>query len=96
MEGNVIEATSNTELHIAASADDIEAKRADITLNMSGPIPAVKMPKPGDTFDFEGTPNAYAPTPFMMTMTDGKLLKKAGAAPAKKPPVHRRPVHKTQ
>jgi tetratricopeptide (TPR) repeat protein len=96
MEGNVIEAPGNTELHIAASADDIEAKRADITLNMSGPIPAVKMPKSGDTFDFEGTPNAYTPTPFMMTMTDGKLLKKAGAAPAKKPPVHRRPVHKTQ
>src|SRR5436305_1590974 len=96
MEGNVIEATSKTELHIAASADDIEAKRADITLNMSGPIPALRMPKTGDTFDFEGTPNAYTPTPFMMTMTDGKILKKAGAAPAKKPPLHRRPVHKTQ
>jgi len=96
MEGNVIEATSNTELHIAASADDIEAKRADITLMMSGPVPAARMPKAADTFDFEGTPNAYAPTPFMMTMTDGKLLKKAGTAPAKKPPVHRRPVHKTQ
>lgn len=96
MEGNVIEATSNTELHIAGSADDIDAKRADITLTMSGPIPATRMPKPGDTFDFEGTPNAYTPTPFMMTMIDGKLLKKAGAAPAKKPPVHRRPVRKPQ
>jgi hypothetical protein len=96
MEGNVIEATSNTELHIAGSADDIDAKRADITLTMSGPIPATRMPKPGDTFDFEGTPNAYTPTPFMMTMTDGKLLKKAGAAPAKKPPVHHRPVRKPQ
>ena len=27
MEGNVIEVTSNTEMHIAASADDIEQKR---------------------------------------------------------------------
>ena len=88
MEGNVIDATSDTELHIAASEDDIEQKRADITLTMSGPIPKLRMPKPGDTFDFEGTPNAYTPTPFMMTMIDGKLLKKAGAAPAKKPVHH--------
>jgi tetratricopeptide (TPR) repeat protein len=90
MEGTVIEATSNTELHIAASQDDIEQKRSDITLMMTGPIPAARMPKPGDTFDFEGTPNAYTPTPFMMTMENGKLLKKAGEAPAKKPPVRRR------
>jgi tetratricopeptide (TPR) repeat protein len=93
MEGNVIETTSNTELHIAGSADDIDAKRADITLTMSGPIPAARMPKAGDTFDFEGTPSSYTATPFMMMMTDGKLLKKAGA-PAK-PPVHHHPVHKT-
>lgn len=96
MEGNVIETTSNTQLQIAGSADDIDAKHADITLTMSGPIPAVRMPKAGDTFDFEGTPSSYTATPFTMTMTDGKLLKKAGAAPAKKPPVHHRPVHKTQ
>ena len=54
----------------------------DITLTMTGPIPAARMPKAGDIFDFEGTPDAYTPTPFMMTMEDGKLLKKAGAAPA--------------
>jgi tetratricopeptide (TPR) repeat protein len=95
MEGSVIEATSATELHIAGSEDDIEQKRADITLTMSGPIPKLRMPKAGDSFDFEGTPSSYNATPFMMTMSDGKLLKKAGAAPAKKP-VHRRPVHKTQ
>jgi len=94
MEGNVIEAPSNTELHIAGSADDIDAKHADITLTMSGPIPAARMPKAGDTFDFEGTPSSYTATPFMMMMTDGKLLKKAGA-PARAP-VHRRPVHKPQ
>ncbi len=94
MEGNVIAVDSNTQVQIAGSADDIEAKRTDITLTMVAPIPAVKMPRAGDVFDFQGTPNAYTPTPFMMTMTDGKLLKKAGAAPApmKKPPVRRRPV----
>ena len=98
MEGNVIEATSPTELHLAGSEDDIEAKRADITLTMSGPIPKLRMPKAGDTFDFEGTPNAYTATPFMMTMTDGKLLKKAGQkpAPTTRKPVHRRPATRQQ
>ena len=95
MEGNVIEATSNTELQIAASQDDIEQKRPDITLTMTGPIPAARVPKPGDTFDFEGTPNAYTPTPFMMTMQNGKLLKKAGEPTPKKPsPTRRRPATK--
>lgn len=92
MEGHVIEVTSPTELHIAGSEDDIEQKRADITLTMSGPIPKLRMPKPDDTFDFEGTPASYTATPFMMMMSDGKLLKKAGA-PAPKRPVRRRPAH---
>lgn len=96
MEGNVVEATSPTELHIAASEDDIEQKRPDITLTMSGPIPAARVPKPGDTFDFEGTPTSYTASPFMMMMSDGKLLKKAGAPPAPKKPVHRRPAHPSQ
>lgn len=95
MEGKVIEVASPTELHIAGSEDDIEQKRADITLTMSGPIPTARMPKPDDTFDFEGTPASYTATPFMMMMSDGKLLKKAGA-PAPKKPVHKRPVHHTQ
>ncbi|HEY4661937.1 MAG TPA: hypothetical protein VIG91_10580 [Terriglobales bacterium] len=92
MEGNVIEVTSPTELHIAGSQDDIEQKRADITLTMSGPIPKLRMPKPDDVFDFEGTPVSYTATPFMMMMSDGKLLKKAGAPAPKKAPVHRRPT----
>jgi len=91
MEGNVVEVASPTELHIAGSQDDIEQKRADITLTMSGPIPKLRMPKPDDTFDFEGTPASYTATPFMMMMSDGKLLKKAGAHATKKAPVHRRP-----
>jgi tetratricopeptide (TPR) repeat protein len=94
MEGNVIAVDSNTQLQIAASADDIDAKRTDITLTMNGPIPAAKMPKAGDVFDFEGVPTSYTPNPFMMMMEQGKLLKKAGAPAPKKPPVHRHPVHK--
>jgi len=96
MLGLVVEVPSNTELHLAASADDIDAKRVDITLTMTGPIPAAKMPKPGDTdFAFEGVPASYTATPFMMQMTDGKLLRKPGAAPAK-PPARRRPAATTR
>jgi len=86
-------------LTIAASEDDIEQKKADITITMTGAIPARTMPKEGDTLDFEGTPVSYVPTPFMMTMEKGALLKKAGARPAPKPkpPVHHRaPVRKPQ
>jgi hypothetical protein len=93
MEGNVIETASPTELHIAGSEDDIEQKRPDITLTMSGPIPTARLPKAGDTFDFEGTPLSYTATPFMMMMGDGKLLKKGGE-PAAKRPVHRRTARK--
>ena len=95
MIGTVLSVPSNTEVHIAASADDIEAKREDITLTMTGPIPATKMPKIGDdAFAFEGIPASYTATPFMMQMTDGKLLRKPGAAPSK-PPARRRPAGTT-
>jgi hypothetical protein len=106
MEGTVLSASTPaadppssaaTVLQIAATEDDITAKRADIAITMTGAIPARTMPKEGDTLDFEGTPVSYVPTPFMMTMEKGLLLKKAGEKPApKKPPVHRRPVRKPQ
>ncbi len=100
MEGTVLTASTPevtppdvpaSALTIAASEDDIEQKTADITITMTGVIPAKTMPKAGDTLDFEGTPVSYVPTPFMMTMEKGALLKKAGAKPAPKAPVHHRP-----
>ncbi len=85
MEGWVIKAAS-TQLDIAGTQDDNDAKRADITLTMTGPIPERLMPKEGATFDFEGTPASYEPSPFVMTMDKGELLTKAPLK--KKPPVH--------
>jgi hypothetical protein len=90
MEGTVIKA-SPTELQMAASEDDIAAKRADIVVTMGGTIPAKLMPQEGATLDFEGTPVSYTPTPFVMTMEKGALLTKAPPAGAKKP-VHHRPA----
>lgn len=88
MEGQVMNA-SPTKLEIAGSQDDIEAKRADIILNMTGAIPARLMPKEGAMLAFEGTPVSYEPSPFVMTMEKGALLTKS-APPAKKPPVKRK------
>jgi tetratricopeptide (TPR) repeat protein len=91
MEGTVIKA-SPTELQIAASQDDIDAKRADIVVTMGGTIPAKLMPQEGSTLDFEGTPVSYTPSPFVMTMEKGALLTKAAPA-TKKPPVHHKPTN---
>jgi tetratricopeptide (TPR) repeat protein len=84
MEGVVIQAAPD-ELQIAGSEDDIDQKRADIILKPTGTIPPRLMPKEGATLDFEGTPDSYTPSPFVMTMEKGALLTKA--APHK-PPVH--------
>jgi tetratricopeptide (TPR) repeat protein len=95
MEGQVIK-TSEKELQIAGSQDDIDQKRADIVLAMTGVIPARLMPKEGSTLDFEGTPLSYTPSPFVMTMEKGTLLTKA--APKKSParPARRRPTKPQQ
>ncbi len=89
MEGTVIKA-SPTELQIAASQDDIDAKRADIVVTMSGTIPAKLMPQEGSTLDFEGTPVSYTPSPFVVTMEKGALLTKAAPKPA---PHHHSTAH---
>lgn len=89
MEATVLK-PGDTELQIAASQDDIDAKRADIVLTMTGTIPAKLMPAAGSTLDFEGTPVSYTASPFVMTMEKGALLTKA---PPKKPPVHHKPSH---
>jgi hypothetical protein len=91
MVGNVVSATA-TELQIAGTYDDINAQppKADITLTMAGEIPAKLMPKPGQQLAFQGKPQSYTPNPFMVTMSDGSLVKQKGAAsteetPKKKP-----------
>ncbi len=96
MAAQVISIASSTNLKLAGSSDDIDAKRADIDLTMTAAIPARLMPKEGADFQFEGTPVSYEPKPFVMTMKEGAILtaKKpaATAGGAKKPPVHKKPA----
>jgi hypothetical protein len=83
MKAQIISA-SPTKLEIAATVDDIDAKRADIILNMSAPIPRAMMPKVGEETAFEGNPVSFEPQPFVMTLDKGVLLT------AKAPATHRR------
>ncbi len=87
MVAQVISATSE-KLELAGSSDDIDAKKADIELTMTGPIPAKLMPKVDESLPFQGTPASYTPSPFVMQMEQGALLTQAKP----KAPVHKRPA----
>ena len=91
MVAHIMSIDSPSSLKLAGSSDDIEAKRADIDLTMTAPIPARQLPKVDTDLQFEGTPVSYVAKPFVMTMKEGALLVKAAPAPAKKPPVRRKP-----
>jgi hypothetical protein len=85
MVGTVI-STTPTEFQIAGSSDDIDAKKADITLKFEEKVPVKMIPKDGDDkFQFQGEPVSYTPSPFMMVMEKGQLLRAKPAAPAHKP-----------
>ncbi|MGA9543094.1 MAG: hypothetical protein WBQ85_05985 [Candidatus Sulfotelmatobacter sp.] len=85
MNGTVISATS-TEFDIAASEDDIVAKKADLTLTFEEKVPLRLIPKAGASLDFQGNPASYTSSPFMMTMEKGLLPKPKTA------PVHHKPA----
>ena len=92
MNGTVI-STEPNEFMIAGSSDDIDAKKADITLKFADAVPVKMIPKAGASFDFQGEPASYTPSPFMMVLENAKLLKAAApAGPAHKPPVHKKPA----
>jgi tetratricopeptide (TPR) repeat protein len=92
MVAQVITIVSPTNLKLAGSSDDIDAKRADIDLTMTAPIPARLMPKEGADFQFEGTPVSYEPKPFLMVMKDGAILSAKAPAAAKKPAARKKAV----
>lgn len=88
MNGTII-STTPTEFQIAGSADDIEAKKADITLKFEDKLPAKMIPKDGASYDFQGEPASYTASPFMMVMEKGTPLRQAAPTPAKKPVHHK-------
>ena len=93
MNGTIISTTPD-QFMIAGSSDDIDAKKADITLKFEEKVPVKMIPKDGASFDFQGEPASYTPNPFMMVMEKGTLLraKPAATAPTRKAPVHKKPA----
>ena len=92
MNGTII-STTPTEFMIAGSSDDIDAKKADITLKFEDKVPVRMIPKDASSFDFQGEPASYTSNPFMMVMEKGTMLKaKAAPTTTKKPPVHHKPA----
>jgi hypothetical protein len=89
MNGTII-STTPTEFSIAGSSDDIDAKKADITLQFADKVPVKLIPKDGASFDFRGEPASYTPNPFMMVMEKGVILKAAAPAAPAKAPVHKK------
>ena len=94
MAAQVIAIVSPTNLKLAGSSDDIDAKRADIDLTMTAAIPARLMPKESADFKFEGTPVSYEPKPFVMTMKDGAILTAKAPAGANTPGAKKAPARK--
>jgi hypothetical protein len=88
MNGTVI-STEPDQFMIAGSSDDIDAKKADITLKFEDKVPKNLIPKDGTPFDFQGEPASYTPNPFMMVMEKGQLLRAKPAPTTKKAPVHK-------
>jgi tetratricopeptide (TPR) repeat protein len=84
MNGTVI-GTAPTQFMIAGSSDDIDAKKADITLNFEDKVPPRLIPKDGASFDFQGEPSSYTSSPFMMVMDKGQLLRAKPETPARRP-----------
>ena len=91
MIGTVI-STTPSEFMIAGSSDDIDAKKADITLQFEEKVPVRLIPKDGASFDFQGEPASYTPSPFMMVMEKGQLLRAKAAPATHKAPVHKKPA----
>jgi tetratricopeptide (TPR) repeat protein len=92
----VIDATKDS-LKLAGSADDIDAKKADITLNLAEPLPAARIPKAGTQLIVQGNPGEFTAQgdDFNMTLSKGEVLKGL-PEPAKKPAAGTHATHKAQ
>jgi hypothetical protein len=91
MNGTIISTEPDTFM-IAGSSDDIDAKKADITLKFEDKVPVKMIPKDGASFDFQGEPASYTSSPFMMVMEKGRLLNTKPATPAHKPSAGHKPT----
>jgi hypothetical protein len=69
--------SSPKQLSVAATYDDIQKNVADVTITMENPIPAKAVPAPGGMAQVQGSPESYTPEPFMIVMSNGRLVGKS-------------------
>jgi tetratricopeptide (TPR) repeat protein len=81
----IVVSVSDTVLTASVSDDAVQSKTADFTFNLKEPLKTP--PAVGDKVTMTGTYASFAPSPIMITMSDGEIVlpKKE---PAKKAPVH--------
>jgi len=89
-EGKVI-STTKTSLMLAATVDDIQNNTADVELTFEAAIAASLVPKQGAMSKVQGTPVSYDVNPFMIHMSNGAFIGAPPKAPARKPPVRKKP-----
>jgi hypothetical protein len=83
----VVVESSRESMKLAGSADDIDAKKADITLSLAEPLAATRVPKAGTQLIIQGVPSDYSAEgdTFNLAFTNGQVLKGLPEATAKKP-----------
>ncbi len=90
----VVVDASRDSLKLAGSADDIDAKKSDITLSLKTPLTAARVPKAGAQLVIQGVPSEYTAQgdAFNVTFGDGEVLKGLPEAGGRKPSgAHRTP-----
>ena len=85
----VVDANKTT-LTLAATADDIQNNKPDVTVTMAAPLTTALLPKTGADIQVQATLDSYTRTPFMINMGDGKLIVKN--PPRTRPTRRRRPA----
>ena len=85
--GKVVSATADS-VQIAVTEDNVQANKADFTVNMKEPLKTV--PAVGAQVTYIATFDSYTATPPMITLTGGAVKT---AAPAKKPTARRSAAH---
>ncbi|MFB3915433.1 MAG: tetratricopeptide repeat protein [Terriglobales bacterium] len=84
LEGKLISSTP-TQMQVAASVDDIEQNKADVTVTMAAAVPTQLRPKNGAMVQFQAVPASYTANPFNVTMTKGVLLTRKPVVQKKAP-----------
>ena len=79
--GQVMQAAPTT-LQLAATADAIQAKTADVEVTMAAPLTKARIPKVGQQITLEAVPTSYDKQPYKLHMEQGKLAVARKAAPA--------------